>query len=147
MQQHVADFATRMAAIQTALTACTSSTASSQEVKEGEDMLEEFNEIVESIDNARDLQAVGGLPVLKALMHGEHAGLRWRAADVLATACQNNPPVQVRMPVQLFVHRDQHAAFIASCSPFRVPESVDARACNLRKHCKITMTCQQAARC
>ena len=118
MREHMVDFANRMAAIQTALTNCTSSGATAEDVAQGEAMLDEFSEIVESLDNARDLQAVGGLPVLICLMQGSHASLCWRAADVLATACQNNSPVQVRP---------------ASCSC----------ACALALHNNASQTCRQ----
>mmetsp|Transcript_42489 Transcript_42489/g.51565 ORF Transcript_42489/g.51565 Transcript_42489/m.51565 type:complete len:306 (-) Transcript_42489:435-1352(-) len=62
------------------------------EVKEG--ILEELQDIVESIDRARDLKQIGGFPVLMELLASKHEGLRWRSAEVLATCVQNNPPVQ-----------------------------------------------------
>lgn len=46
-----------------------------------------------------DLRSIGGLPILLALLESEEPSLRWRAAEVLATCAQNNPPVQqVRRP-------------------------------------------------
>lgn len=61
---------------------------------EKEALLEELMDIVESLDYARDLHKVGGLPTLLELLASPHASLRWRAAEVVATCVQNNPPVQ-----------------------------------------------------
>ena len=41
-----------------------------------------------------DFDRIGGLPTLLSLLASEHAGLRWRAAEVAAAAAQSNPPVQ-----------------------------------------------------
>ena len=57
-------------------------------------LLDELVEIVESIDHARDLALIGGLPTLLALLASPAAPLRARAAEVLGTAAQSNPPVQ-----------------------------------------------------
>jgi hsp70-interacting protein len=57
-------------------------------------LLDELVEIVESIDHARDLALIGGLPTLLNLLSSPHAELRARAAEVLGTAAQANPPVQ-----------------------------------------------------
>ena len=43
---------------------------------------------------AADLTTIGGLPTLLSLLQDPHASLRWRAAEVVATCVQNNPPVQ-----------------------------------------------------
>ncbi len=51
---------------------------------------------MEDIDTACDLSKVGGLPPLLALMASPHAALRAGAAEVLATAVQNNPKAQER---------------------------------------------------
>lgn len=66
------------------------------QVQQGEQLLEELVDIVEGIDSARDLQTIGGLPTLRKLASAQAAGLRWRALDVLAACCSNNPAVQVR---------------------------------------------------
>ena len=60
------------------------------------DMLEDLQERVEQIDNARTFVKIGGLqPILDVLREGDDgAGLRWRAATVLASIFQNNPPTQ-----------------------------------------------------
>ncbi|DBA89946.1 TPA: hypothetical protein ACH3X2_004434 [Trebouxia sp. C0005] len=41
-----------------------------------------------------NLHTIGGLPALLSLLQGSHASIRWRAAEVVATCVQNNPPVQ-----------------------------------------------------
>ena len=41
-----------------------------------------------------DLQKIGGLPVLLSLLRSQHASLRSKAAELVATCAQNNPPVQ-----------------------------------------------------
>lgn len=66
--------------------------ASSVQAKE--QLLDELMELVENIDMAKDLSSTGGLPTLVDLMHGPHASLRWRAAEVFATCVQNNPDLQ-----------------------------------------------------
>ena len=43
---------------------------------------------------AADLHTIGGLPTLLGLLQDPHASIRWRAAEVVATCVQNNPPVQ-----------------------------------------------------
>jgi hsp70-interacting protein len=60
-----------------------------------ESLLEELAELTENIDFARDLAMIGGLPTLLKLLQSPHPGLRARAAEVLATCAQANPPVQV----------------------------------------------------
>ncbi len=57
-------------------------------------LLDELIEIVEHIDHARDLQTIGGLPTLLHLLEDPSALLRAKAAEVVATCAQNNPPVQ-----------------------------------------------------
>ena len=97
LKNYMVDFAERMHTIQGSLEECASAPeATEQQVALAEKHLEELMDIVESIDFARDLRSIGGLPVLKALMTSAHPSLRWRAADVVATCAQNNPPVQVR---------------------------------------------------
>jgi hsp70-interacting protein len=91
------DFSARMESINEELLACSAPEASEAKVATGEKHLEELMDIVESIDFARDIKSIGGLPVLKALVECKHPPLRWRAAEVLATCCQNNLPVQVHL--------------------------------------------------
>lgn len=95
MKEYMVDFTERMTAIQKGLSDSTSPGASEEDVQHAEALLEELNEIVESIDFARDLRSIGGLPVLMSLMQSPHTSLRWRAANVIATCCQNHLPVQV----------------------------------------------------
>jgi hypothetical protein len=59
-----------------------------------QDMLEDLQERVEHIDNARTFVKIGGVqPILDVLREGAQP-LRWRAAAVLASLFQNNPPTQ-----------------------------------------------------
>ena len=57
-------------------------------------LLDELVELVENIDTARDLALIGGLPTLLSLLAAREPALRSRAAEVLGTAAQSNPPVQ-----------------------------------------------------
>jgi hypothetical protein len=44
---------------------------------------------------AADLHKIGGLPTLLDILSNSSApSLQWRAAEVVATCCANNPPVQ-----------------------------------------------------
>ena len=69
-------------------------------LEERELLLAELMVIVSSLDHARDLHKIGGLPPLLGLLRCRHPSLRWRAAEVVATCCANNPPVQVRSMIQ-----------------------------------------------
>lgn len=59
-----------------------------------EDMLDELQEHVESIDMASDLHSVGGLVPLLGYLKNSNAGIRAKAADVVTTVVQNNPKTQ-----------------------------------------------------
>ncbi|XP_045833200.1 hsp70 nucleotide exchange factor FES1-like [Trifolium pratense] len=59
-----------------------------------EDMLDELQEHVESIDFANDLHTIGGLVPLLAYLKNSHANIRAKAADVVTTIVQNNPRSQ-----------------------------------------------------
>lgn len=59
-----------------------------------EDMLDELQEHVESIDTANDLHSVGGLVPLLGYLKNSHANIRAKAADVITTIVQNNPMSQ-----------------------------------------------------
>jgi hypothetical protein len=72
----------------------TTTTTATTPLEDKERMLDELMEIVESIDQAKDLSTVGGLPTLLNLLSSPHESLRWRAAEVIATCVQNNPEVQ-----------------------------------------------------
>ena len=70
-------------------------------VEQKADLLEDLTEIVENIDHARDLHSVGGLPALVRLLSSHESELRWRAAGVVAAACQSNPPVRSYAALQV----------------------------------------------
>ncbi|XP_043701780.1 hsp70-binding protein 1-like [Telopea speciosissima] len=59
-----------------------------------EDMLEELQEHVESIDMANDLHSIGGLAPLLGHLKNSHSGIRAKAAEVVSTIVQNNPKSQ-----------------------------------------------------
>ncbi|KVI03386.1 hypothetical protein Ccrd_018312 [Cynara cardunculus var. scolymus] len=59
-----------------------------------EDMLEELQEHVESIDMANDLNSIGGLTPLLNYLRNSHANIRAKAAEVVSTVVQNNPKSQ-----------------------------------------------------
>ncbi|EEF30822.1 Hsp70-binding protein, putative [Ricinus communis] len=59
-----------------------------------EDMLEELQEHVESIDMANDLHSIGGLVPLLGYLKNSHANIRAKAAEVVTTIVQNNPRSQ-----------------------------------------------------
>ncbi|KNA06897.1 hypothetical protein SOVF_176840 isoform A [Spinacia oleracea] len=59
-----------------------------------EDMLDELQEHVESIDMANDLHSIGGLSPLLGYLKNRHANIRAKAADVVTTIVQNNPKSQ-----------------------------------------------------
>ncbi|KAA8516401.1 hypothetical protein F0562_016694 [Nyssa sinensis] len=56
-----------------------------------EDMLDELQEHVESIDMANNLHSIGGLVPLLGYLKNSHANIRAKAAEVVATLVQNNP--------------------------------------------------------
>ncbi|XP_021289345.1 uncharacterized protein LOC110420386 [Herrania umbratica] len=59
-----------------------------------EDMLDELQEHVESIDMANDLHSIGGLVPLLGYLKNSHANIRAKAAEVISTIVQNNPRSQ-----------------------------------------------------
>lgn len=58
------------------------------------DALARLHDLVLSIDRAKDLQHIGGLTAVIDTLRRDNNTLQWRAADVLATAAQNNPFIQ-----------------------------------------------------
>ncbi|KAL6181583.1 hypothetical protein ACLB2K_048236 [Fragaria x ananassa] len=59
-----------------------------------EDMLDELQEHVESIDMANDLHSIGGLVPLLDYLKNSNANIRAKAAEVVTTIVQNNPKSQ-----------------------------------------------------
>ncbi|KAH7656982.1 hsp70-interacting protein [Dioscorea alata] len=59
-----------------------------------QDMLDELQEHVESIDMANDLHSIGGLVPLLGYLKNSNAGIRAKAAEVVTTIVQNNPKSQ-----------------------------------------------------
>jgi len=99
LKSYMMDFAVRMKEIKQVLetpseVSCGSDEEAARKLEEREELLEELMDIVSSIDHARDLHKIGGLPPLMSLLNCVHPSLRWRAAEVVATCCANNPPVQ-----------------------------------------------------
>ncbi|XP_075993110.1 hsp70-binding protein 1 [Genypterus blacodes] len=69
-----------------------------EEENEQESAFEMLSELCENLDNARDLMVLGGLDlcVSQYLRHSQ-SGLRWRAAQLIASCAQNMPQVQVHL--------------------------------------------------
>ncbi|XP_040015712.1 hsp70-binding protein 1 [Xiphias gladius] len=65
---------------------------------ERESAFEILSELCENLDNARDLMILGGLELCfsQYLCHVQ-SGLRWRAAQLIASCAQNMPQVQVHL--------------------------------------------------
>lgn len=59
-----------------------------------EDILDELQDHVETIDMANDLHSIGGLIPLLGYLRNSHAKIRAKAAEVLSTIVQNNPRSQ-----------------------------------------------------
>ncbi|KAJ8754184.1 hypothetical protein K2173_002083 [Erythroxylum novogranatense] len=59
-----------------------------------EDMLDELQEHVESIDMANDLHSIGGLVPLLGYLKNSHSNIQAKAAEVVTTIVQNNPRSQ-----------------------------------------------------
>ncbi|KAB5517629.1 hypothetical protein PHYPO_G00169380 [Pangasianodon hypophthalmus] len=72
---------------------------------EKEAALEMLCDLCDNLDNARDLMKLGGLDVCvsRCVCHTE-AGLRWRAAELLACCAQNMPEVQLYLLQQGALH-------------------------------------------
>lgn len=68
------------------------------EEDEREAAFEMLSELCENLDNARDLMVLGGLELClsKYLCHPQ-SGLRWRAAELIASCSQNMPQVQIHL--------------------------------------------------
>ncbi|XP_041813566.1 hsp70-binding protein 1 [Chelmon rostratus] len=65
---------------------------------EREAVFEILSELCENLDSARDLMVLGGLDLCLSqyLCHAQ-SGLRWRAAELIASCAQNMPQVQVHL--------------------------------------------------
>lgn len=63
-------------------------------IEEKEKLLDELLDLVESIDQAKDLSSIGGLSTLLHVLDSGVPSLQSRAAEVIATCAQNNPEVQ-----------------------------------------------------
>ncbi|XP_019961504.1 hsp70-binding protein 1 [Paralichthys olivaceus] len=65
---------------------------------ERESAFEVLTELCENLDNARDLMILGGLDLcLSRYLCHVQSGLRWRAAELIASCAQNMPQVQVHL--------------------------------------------------
>ncbi|XP_058261370.1 hsp70-binding protein 1 isoform X3 [Hemibagrus wyckioides] len=76
-----------------------------EEEDEKEAALETLCDLCDNLDNARDLMKLGGLEVCmsRCVCHTE-AGVRWRAAELLACCAQNMPEVQLYLLQQGALH-------------------------------------------
>lgn len=68
------------------------------EQEETESALDLLSDLCENLDNARDFMVLGGLEVCvsRCLSHPQ-GGVRWRAAQLLASCAQNMPEVQCHL--------------------------------------------------
>ena len=63
-------------------------------IQRKEGALDELDDRVLTLDNSVDFWTVGGFPPLLASLSSSYPSIRWRAAQALATICQNNPKCQ-----------------------------------------------------
>ncbi|TRY97292.1 hypothetical protein DNTS_020585 [Danionella cerebrum] len=69
-----------------------------EEENERETALEMLSELCENLDNARDFMKLGGLDLcLSQCLRHHEAGIRWRAAHLIASCAQNMPEVQFHL--------------------------------------------------
>ncbi|KAJ8347240.1 hypothetical protein SKAU_G00286410 [Synaphobranchus kaupii] len=69
-----------------------------EEEEEREGALELLSELCENLDNARDFMVLGGLDLcLSRCLSHPQSGVRWRAAQLLASCAQNMPEVQCHL--------------------------------------------------
>ena len=94
LSNYMVDFGKKMTDMMGTLEDAASGTEQKDTVAHASALLEELHDIVESIDFARDLRTIGGLPVLKQLLGCGSSDLRWRAADVVAACAQNHIAAQ-----------------------------------------------------
>ena len=66
----------------------------SELIQRKEGALDELDDRVLTLDNSADFWTVGGFPPLLAALRSSYPSIRWRAAQALATICQNNPRCQ-----------------------------------------------------
>ena len=66
----------------------------SELIQRKEGALDELDDRVLTLDNSADFWTVGGFPPLLAALRSSYPSIRWRAAQALATICQNNPKCQ-----------------------------------------------------
>jgi hypothetical protein len=69
-------------------------TFTAEEVVEREAALLDIRDLVDNMDNARDLIPLGGFEPILGLLRCKYASIRKAAADVIAVAVQNHPETQ-----------------------------------------------------
>lgn len=68
------------------------------EEEQKESALDLLSELCENLDNARDLMKLGGLDLcVTSLLFHPQSGVRWRAAQLIASCAQNMPEVQCHL--------------------------------------------------
>ncbi|KAJ8253628.1 hypothetical protein COCON_G00202400 [Conger conger] len=68
-----------------------------EEEEKREGALELLSELCENLDNARDFMVLGGLDLCLSRCLSHPQGVRWRAAQLLASCAQNMPEVQCHL--------------------------------------------------
>lgn len=134
-----------------AATAATDTT----EVEELEDLLLELRDIVEQIDYARCFCSLQGLPFLLGCIQEREAvpeSIRLACLGVMATLCQNNPPVQLQLLELGSIRILSDLFFIetsASASDKNKAKIIQAMSANVRNHetaeqvfCQVEQACE-----
>lgn len=111
MAEMTVDEAKRMEEIVDTLDAARKGTRPCENVSE---MFEELQDIVEQIDQAHNLHKIGKLAVLIEMLRDANPVFKAHAAEIIATAAQNNPKVQevaiqggaLAYATHVFVHDD-----------------------------------------
>ncbi|MBN3286204.1 HPBP1 protein, partial [Polyodon spathula] len=66
-----------------------------------EEALDLLSDLCENLDNAQDLMKLGGLDLaMSRCLTDPSSGIRWRAAHLIGSACQNLPGVQCHLLTQ-----------------------------------------------
>jgi len=104
--------------------------------EELEDLLFELNDIVENIDYARAFCSLKGLPFLLGCCQEQEkipANIRTACLGILATLCQNNPPVQFQL-LEISSLRILSDLFFAETDDNFKAKIVQAISANVRNH-------------
>merc|ERR1712232_423629 len=104
-------------------------------IEELEDLLLELRDIVEKIDYARAFCSLKGLPFLIGSVQERKVpeSIRIACLGILATVCQNNPPVQIQL-LELGAIRILSDIFFSETDQNVKAKAVQAISANVRNH-------------